>query len=120
MEKFLISAIKKGQWSISSEIFERTLREKWIDAKVILSDSPTVKVRFNVTINGSFIEGHLHRTEDCVVVNGEIASCADFAVWLYKISQPKATLLIYDENFINSSEINTDTTSGQIIKSLSK
>lgn len=45
------------------------------------------------------VEGSLNAARDCVVLDGDINRCADFAVWFRTLVPPVQPLVFYDESY---------------------
>lgn len=45
------------------------------------------------------IEGSLNAARDCVVLDGDVERCAEFAVWFRSVVPPDQDLLFYDEGY---------------------
>lgn len=117
MSKFLLSATKKGDWHINAQELIEKIEDKWSNSKGILSKSPTVKIRFEIKEGDKDIDVHLHRSEDCIVVEGEKDVCSSFIIWIYSTFQPTVPLLLYNEAFTEHCVINGQTTAEEIASS---
>jgi hypothetical protein len=101
----------------SAQLINR-LKAEWpnIDIQPLDNPSRPYSLSFRIPIKNGFLEGSLERTEQCVVLDGDVQDCAKFALWLRSWVDHKYKLVFYDEAYSADVELSLETTAHDIIK----
>jgi len=115
---YFISPPEETELKIDSAQLINRLKAEWPNSDIQPLDNParSYSLSFRIPLKNSSIEGSLERTEQCVVLEGEIQDCAKFALWLRSWVDRQYTLLFYDEAYSADVELGLETTEQDIIK----
>jgi hypothetical protein len=115
---YFISPPEETELKIDSAQLINRLKAEWPNSDIQPLDNParSYSLSFRIPLKNSSIEGSLERTEQCVVLEGEIQDCAKFALWLRSYVDRQYRLLFYDEAYSADVELGLETTEQDIIK----
>ncbi len=115
---YFISPPDETELKIDSAQLINRLKAEWPNSDIQPLDNParSYSLSFRIPLKNSSIEGSLERTEQCVVLEGEIQDCAKFALWLRSYVDRQYRLLFYDEAYSADVELGLETTEQDIIK----
>jgi len=118
---YFISPPEETELKIDSAQLINRLKADWPNSDIQPLDNParSYSLSFRIPLKNSSIEGSLERTEQCVVLEGEIQDCAKFALWLRSWVDRQYTLLFYDDAYSADVELGIETTEQDIIKRFS-
>ncbi|GEM_PF-1294870 len=115
---YFISPPDETELKIDSAQLINLIKAEWPNSDIQPLDNParSYSLSFRIPLKNSSIEGSLERTEQCVVLEGEIQDCAKFALWLRSYVDRQYRLLFYDEAYSADVELGLETTEQDIIK----
>jgi hypothetical protein len=115
---YFISPSEETDLKIDSVQLIHRLKEKWSNIDIHTLDNPAraYSLSFRIPLENSSIEGSLERTGQCVVLEGDVQNCANFALWLRSWIDHKYKLLFYDEAYSADIELGMETTEYDIVK----
>lgn len=118
MDYFLMSQDRR---SIEVERFIDLLRARWPASRIKTLPDPEDhhSVEFELPMEESTLLGSLNREGSTVIFYGAIRDCAGFALWYQSVVPELCPLLMFDEGYDRSIDLQPDTTAGDIIHALS-
>ena len=121
MDYFLIAP--EG-WGISEQQFTRIITTRWpatIFKKVANpGDAHTHSLEFQLPMEESTLYGALNRDGSAIIYFGDLRDCAKFALWYQSVVSPEALpLLLCDESYNRSIELQAGTTVEEILHAFS-
>lgn len=113
MSEYFISRPDDNQWSLDIEAFARKLQSRWPSARL---RSRSDQAQWDIREREYTIVGELYLSPGPVVcVEGELESCAEFALW-YRQQIPADQLIwFYDDELSDHVVLGNETTIEQIV-----
>ena len=117
MDYFLMSRDRR---SIEVERFIDLLRARWPTSRLKTLPDPEDQhsVEFELPMEESTLLGSLNREGSTVMFYGAIRDCAGFALWYQSVVPELCPLLMFDEGYDRSIDLQPGTTAGDIIHAL--
>ncbi len=118
MDYFLMS---RNRRSIEVERFIDLLRVRWPTGRIKIIPDPEDhhSVEFELPMEESTLLGSLNREGSTVIFYGAIRDCAGFALWYQSVAPEVCPLLMFDEGYGRSIDLQSDTAADDIIHALS-
>ncbi len=115
---YLISPLEETDFKIEQAQLINALKAEWsnIDIQTIVNPERAYSLSFRIPLTNDILEGRLERAGQCVVLEGDVRDCAQFALWLRSQLDSKHKLLFYDEAYSADVELGSETTAHEIIK----
>lgn len=107
-------------WSLDSKEFADALNARWPEISIshIEDVERDYSLEWSLTIGDTPIEGMLDRNGRVVILDGDVADCAEFALWYRSIVPNDQELQFFDEGYSGDIEIKHDTTKQELIDAI--
>ena len=78
-----------------------TLKSQWQKVEICLMENSRIKYSLEWIIfrESRNLEGALEETRQAVILDGDVADCANFSLWLRSFIELKYPLFFYDEGY---------------------
>lgn len=101
--------------------FQREALARWPSARFELLANPESPYAFDWKIDmaSRVLSGSYAKQGDTIVMQGDVADCAQIALWYRSLVPEQQSLIFYDENYSASVELRTETPAEEIMKTFS-
>jgi hypothetical protein len=113
---YFVSPPDKTDLKIESAQFINRLKADWQNIDIRATDNQDYSLEWIIPIKNRRLEGSLERTEPCVVLDGDVRDCANFALWFRSLVERKYRLFFYDQAYSADIELREKTTIDNIMK----
>ncbi len=114
---YFVSPAAKTDLIIDPTQLATHLKSQWrkVEIRPIKNPQREYSLEWIISMEGRDLEGALEKTGQAVILDGDVADCAKFSLWLRSLIDPKYPLFFYDEGYSADIELQQKTTEEQIV-----
>jgi hypothetical protein len=114
---YFVSPAEKTDLIIDPTQLATHLKSQWHEVEICPIQNPQreYSLEWIIPMESRNLEGALEKTGQAVILDGDVADCAKFSLWLRSLIDPKYPLFFYDEGYSADIELHQKTTQEQIV-----
>jgi hypothetical protein len=117
--EYLITPPSVTNWKINQADFIESLKQQWsnIELNLISNSEDFYSLEWIINFpNNQRLDGALHQDKQGISLDGDLETCANFAIWFRSLIPENQSLIFYDQGYNFDIQLQKDTQISDFMK----